>query len=289
MPLIYNPPVIPKGPIKIPGPVGIVLTVISFILQLLGLGSSNTKVLERAINTTWTNLSTSAAFLYNAISGVTDWLKRFFAILIDGLKHIISDILHGHLLNIIKDVRDTLHTLHILFQPILDALDWLHKIYYKYIFKWVVLVQDILSRVRVTLAVFRILGAKWAAKLDADIQRIQGYVTLVMSDITKTLNTVTSWVQIAFDPAGIVRKDFFTGTLFGSLQSVRAASEFGQDRPLFASEARDTEQDRAMIHGGAAILTRNSDGSVKYSDASARMNSRFDEAWNSYGPTPQIH
>jgi hypothetical protein len=289
MGLLYNAPEVPKGPIKIAGPVGVIISLISFILQLLGISSANTGALVKGINTTWVNLSLSASFLYNSVSAITDFLKRFVLILIDGLKHIISDILHGHLLQLIKDVQTMFHALHALFKPIFDALQWLHDHFYKYVYPWIIKVQDLLSRIRVILSAFRILGFKWAAKLDADIARIQGYLTTALQDIVKTLNTVTTWINLAVDPAGVLRGSFFTGTLFSSLGSVKSAVNFGQDRPLFASEQQATDEDKAMMHGGAAILTRNADGSVAYSNASKRINDNLDAAWDSYGPPGRKH
>jgi hypothetical protein len=270
-------------------PLLFVLDIVGFILQLLGFGSVNLKPLEDAVNTTWTNLVFTSSFLYNAIHDIFDFLRKLVAILVDAVKHIIQDIIHGHLKDVLTDLQNLFHSLHDLFKPILDALDTLRKWYYKYIFRWIKLVEEILSRVRVVLALFRILGAKWAAKLDADIAKIQGYLAEFNQAIVGTLNQISTWLNIALDPFGIVRKEFFKGTLFSNLGGLYAANNFGKDRPFTASEAQSNANDKALITSPAGILTRNADGSVKLSDSAQSIADHANNAVDYYGRPGLVH
>jgi hypothetical protein len=266
-------------------PVSIVLDIIGFILRIFGIGGVNLDALTKAVNTTWTNLVFTSTFLYNALRSFWDFARRLLKTILDGLTHIISDILHGHLLQALRDIQKLFHDLHDLFKPILDFIDKLRGWYYKYIYPWVKLVENILSFVRVVLSAFRLLGAKWAAKLDADIAKIQGWISQFNQGVVGTLNSVSTWINFALDPFGIIRKDFFSATTFSQLGTVRRAVGFGGDRYLTASEAANTQGDRAMLGGGAAVLTRNTDGSVTYSDASKRINDGYNAAWKDYGGT----
>lgn len=266
-------------------PVSIVLDIVGFILRLLGFGSPNISALASTINTTWTNLVFTSSFLYNALRSFWDFARKLLAVIVSGLQHIISDILHGHLLQALKDIQKLFHDLHDLFKPILDFIDKLRGWYYKYIYPWVKLVENILSFIRVVLSAFRLLGAKWAAKLDADIAKIQGWISQFNQGIVGTLNGISTWLNFALDPFGLIRKDFFSASAFGNLGTIRHALTFGNNRYLTASEAANTDGDRSMIAGGAAILTRSADGSVTYSDASKRINAGYDTAWKEYGGT----
>jgi hypothetical protein len=269
---------------KLPtGPFGIIIGIVQFILQLFGLGGVDLKPLSDAINNTWANLAVAGAFLYNAIGRITDFLKKLISILIDGLKHIISDILHGHLLAALKDIQAMFHAIHELFKPIIDEIIKLRGYYYKYIFKWVKRIEDVLSIVRVILSAFRILGFKWAAKLDADIQRLQGYITSTLQGIIAPLNLAITWLNFITDPTGIFRKDVFNGTLFNTLPQLWRALSFGKDRQLTASQAQEIADDRGMTRTKDGVLTRNADGSVTYSAAAIRQNDRMDAAWDFYG------
>ena len=278
-----GPPLIPIVP-KLPlGPLGVIIGIVQFIMNLLGFGSIDLRPIEKAINNTWANLAVGAAFLYNTLGAIYDFLKKLFKIVYDALKHIISDVLHGHLRDLLHDIQGLFKQLRQLFGPIIDFLTRLRMWYYKYIYPWIRLVQQILSTVRVILSAFRLLGAKWAAKLDADIQKIQGYITAFTSAIVSTLNAATTWLNFITDPLGLMRKSFFQNSMLGNLKTVFNSVNFGKDRYLSASEAANNDGDRAMAGGGAAILTRNSDGSVTYSDASQRINDAGIKEWNAYG------
>jgi phage-related protein len=263
---------------------GIVMGIVEFLMQLLGFGTPNLKPITDAINNTWANLLNGATFLYNAVGVLRAFVVNFITILVKAIEHILTDIIHGHLLALIHDIQALFKSLKELFQPILNLIDRLRKLYYQYIYKWVKLVQEILSTVRVILSAFKLLGAQWAAKLDADIARIQGYITQFMQAIVGTLNQASTWLNFAVDPLGIMRRDFFNNTLMTSAAGLERALNIGKDRGLTASETANTDGDRAMLKGGAAVLTRNSDGSVTFSDASKRINTNLDAAWNSYGP-----
>lgn len=273
-------PIIPNLPL---GPLGAIIGIVQMIMQLLGFGSVNLKPLTDAVNNTWANLAIGSAFLYNAIGFLTDFFKKLISIISDAIKHIISDIIHGHLLAVIKDIQAMFAALKNLFGPLLRLIQRLRGYFYKYIYPWIKLVQNILSAIRVILSAFKALGAQWAAKLDADIAKIQGYLTQVLQGIVSTLNQASTWLNFALDPSGIVRASFFNNTLFNTLPGLSRAVSFGKDRGLTASESANSDSDRAMLKGGAAVLTRNADGSVTYSDASRRVNTNLDAAWNSYG------
>jgi len=279
-------PFISTGPInvakRIPG-LGFLFDIIEFIAKLFGFGSDPIPAIKNAVNNTWANLLIGTAFLYNQFHFLETFIVGLIKAIVGGLAHIISDILHGHLLTALQDIQKLFHALHDIFAPILQFIDHLRQLYYKYIFKWVVFVQDTLSRIRVILSLFRILGQKWAAQLDADIAKIQGYLSTALIDVVKVLNTITSVIGVMVDPAQVLRKDFFSGTLFSSLKGLRAAVGYGADRTLTPSETASEDGDRALITGGAAVLTRNADGSISYSPAMQRINLGFDNALNYYG------
>lgn len=280
------------GPVEIgtPGsPISVIFGFVDFIVQLLGLGGPDISSLVTATNSTWANLVSGTTFLYNALGFLSRFIEKLISILVRGITHIISDILHGHLLQALKDIQKLFHDLHDLFKPILDFIDKLRGWYYKYIYPWVKLVENILSFIRVVLSAFRLLGAKWAAKLDADIAKIQGWISQLNQGVVGTLNSISTWMNFALDPFGIIRKDFFSATSFANLGTIRHALTFGNNRYLTASEAANTDGDRSMIAGGAAVLTRNADGSVTYSDASQRVNAGYETAWKEYGGTTAVH
>lgn len=218
-------------------------------------------------------------FLGNLVQALVDIFQKVAAFFAHLWQDYIKPAIDG-LVNLYKSIVAWLK--HIL-TPILNIIQRIRNFYYQYIYKWVQLAQQILSIVRAFLAALRILGVKWAAKLDAELAKIQGFITQWTSTFVATLNQATTWLNFIADPLGIVRRDVFKNSLFGSLLQTRNAVRAGSDRALYASEASNTQGDRAMVQGGASVLTRNADGSVNYSDASSRINDGFTAGWNDYG------
>jgi hypothetical protein len=184
----------------------------------------------------------------------------------------------------IQEIYDDIQTwLENFLDPILQIIQTIRDWFDKYIKPWITGIQDAISIIRAMLAALRILGVKWAAKLDADLQKIQGYLTDILQTVVGTLNRATTWLNFLSDPAGIIRRDVFHMNLFSSLPQLSRAVNFGKDRYLTASEAQNTNDDLGLKAGGAAIATQNADGSITYGPSVQRMNSNFDLEWNNYG------
>lgn len=264
-------------------PTTLLIDIVGFIAQLFGFGGNQLKAVNEAIKTTWTNLVLTTGFLYNSVRSVLAFLQKLLKIIVDGLKHVISDVLHGHLLAVLKDLQAMFHAIHDLFAPILKFIAQVQAWYIKYIYRYVKMVEDIISRIRVVLSLFRLLGIKWAAKLDADLARIQGYLTTAMQAIVGTLNTVSTWLTLITDPAGIIRKDFFTGTLFSSLGAVKRAAYFGSNAALSASDLQMMDENHGLVSSRTGILTEHADGTVTLSNASKRMQEQSSAAVDYFG------
>lgn len=255
--------------------IGIISDAISFLVSLV---NGVIQILDAVFTSIW-----------NVIVNVVGTIVSVFQKLGTFFVHLWSDYIKPAIHGLIDLYHEISARLHQIFDPLIRIIQRVRTWFYRYIYPWIRLAQQILSAIRAVLALFRILGARWAAKLDADIQRIQGYLTTALTDIVGTLNSVSTWLNFALDPFGLIRKDFFSASAFGNLGTIRHALTFGNNRYLTASEAANTDGDRNMIAGGAAVLTRNADGSVTYSDASKRINAGYDTAWKEYGGTTAVH
>src|SRR5262250_3258509 len=105
MPFIWNPP---KAPPKVTAgppnfPLDFIFNILSFILQIIGILSSPIPAIEQAVNNTWQNFMFTSAFFFNFLGAIQTFLGKLFTIILSGLAHIINDIIHGHLLQMIKD------------------------------------------------------------------------------------------------------------------------------------------------------------------------------------------
>lgn len=236
-----------------------------------------------ALEYIWVVLVNVVEYLWAVIVFIGNFLFNLFGILGGFVKRVISDIIHGNFRDLVQAFWDLQENLRILFAPILAVIQWLRASYFQYVYPWVLRVQELLSELRGFLVVFKLLGFKWASKLDQDIQAIQATITRIQQDIIKTLNTMTSLIQLFVDPAGIFRRDFLAGTLFSSLAAVKRAVAWGAGRALTTKEQASQDGDKNLFAGGANVATRNADGSVTYSAAMQIINANGDAAAAYYG------
>jgi hypothetical protein len=228
-------------PIEVGGPtnpVGVVVTIIEFLATLLGIGGNSTAVLTRAINTTWTNLVFTTAFLYNAIGFLTDFIKKLLGIIVGGIAHIITDILHGHLKKVLEDIQALLHALHNLFAPLIAWLRKLQAIQRQYQLQTMRRIVNLIQRARQILVVFRLLHLKFAQKLDAWLAGIEGKIITREMDIARKTNEILGWVDFVTDPFGALRGTAVFGPIGTLLRSLAAAARAADLDKVFPQLAR---------------------------------------------------
>lgn len=225
--------------------------------------------------------------VFNAIAQVINSIITFLENFPEHLKDFLDDLWNEVIVPAIEKIQqiyDDIQTwLQNLLDPIIQFIQEVRAWFLKYIYPWIQRVQNIISITRAILSALRILGVKWAAKLDADLAKIQGYITGVFQDIIKPLNESLTWLNFLADPAGLFRTQTLSNSLFANLSSVYRSVNWGKNRGLSASEAQNTQEDISLAGGGANVLTRNADGSVTYSDASQRINANASKAWNYFG------
>ncbi len=201
----YEPAPLPIPPLPPFDPVSIALDIVGFFLQLLGLGGPDLSVLSDAINNTWLNLVTSSAFLYNTLDFFFGFMKQLLHILIGGLLHILSDILHGHLKKVLEDIQKLLHSLHNLFAPLLA---WLRKLQ--------------------------------AIQRQMQLPGIEGRIITRELEIARKTNELIAWVNLVADPFGALRGTTVFGPIGRFLQALAGAARAADLDKVFPQLARHT-------------------------------------------------
>jgi phage-related protein len=242
-----------------------------------------------AVNALISVLNNVFGFIWTAIKDFAFAVVDIFQKAGSFFVHLWTDYLKPFVSGVLRIYNAIRVRLAAIFAPILRIIARVRAWFFHYIYPWIHLVQEILSRIRVILTLFRILGAKWAAKLDADIQRIQGYIAQFNAEIVGTLNQVTTWLNIAIDPLGIIRKDFFTGTLFSALGAVKRAAAFGNNRMMTGTEQKHEAQDTALVFDPGSAVTMSAGGGIVYGDALTRINDSASNALDYYGRAPALH
>ncbi len=278
--MLYFNPVEVGGPTN---PVGFALTLLEFLAGLLGLGQGSTQVLQDAINNTYQNLVNTSAFLYNGLGFLTDSLKNIF----DKIKDWLDDLRWAVIVPIIEKIQqiidDITTWLANFLDPIITFLQNILKWYVTYIKPYLMDIQEALSVMRTFLSLLQVLGVKWAAKLNADLEIIQAWVTTVIQDITETVNTISSVLGLMVDPTGILRRDMFAGSLFSSLAGIKRATGAGTDRPSTAGELSQANSNNALVTGDNPAVLINPDGTVTYAPGMSAVDADVRQGYGAYG------
>src|SRR5215472_3603362 len=102
-------------------------------------------------------------------------------------------------------------------QQLKKQIDWYYNTYIRPI-------MDRLQRIRRVLFLFRILGFKWARKLDQDIAKLEAKINQQFLLTQKAINQVIDWVTFITDPFGLFNPVIFAlsaiksiGDLFNAL------------------------------------------------------------------------
>jgi len=108
-----------------------------------------------------------------------------------------------------------------LLSPILRWIKLLRALYDQYFNQFVKPILKILRQMRQVLQVFKLLGFKWAARLDADIARIEGKIVALYTQLRAYLNIATTWIQLIIDPTGILRRNPLFAAIIRSAPELR--------------------------------------------------------------------
>jgi hypothetical protein len=165
----------------------------------------------------WQNVvNVVIAKLYDLVQRILAWLQRLLAPLIDFLKKLKAQ------------------------------LDWYFQTFIKPIF-------DFLQRLRRILAVFRLLGFKWAAKLDQDIAHIESQLAKNFLLAEQAINTALNWINFITDPLGLYNPVLFALSAIASIGDLFNALWQSQTFGLPAYPTTDQQQTAAKYTQPVAL------------------------------------
>jgi hypothetical protein len=265
----FEPPVVGGDPLAPPGePVGDA-PVIGYLLDFT---SYLLNGLIAAIN-----------WLIQAIEYVGDFLLALAQTVLSHLRDVFAWLRDHVIKPLLDDYRALKAWLTKVLGPIIQFIQKWYAWYQKYILKWQLRIQELIARLRTIVQLFRLLGFKWAAQLDADLRKIQSYVTDSIVDVVKTVNGILNVLNAVIDPSLILRKDFFAATLFSNLGAVKRAVGYGGNRPTDPSEQKQIDNAHGEVFGSGALATGAPGKPLTYTPAVAMTDASLDAQIASYG------
>jgi len=197
--------------------------------QVQGLANAVSQVEKAA----WENTLNLGAFAYGALSDVIGSLGDAIKKIGSALEHLLKDIIFGHLLALIKAIRDFLKHLHDLIAPLIKELQTLQRQYNQIVGKQMRRYLDLIQRIRKFLVPFRLLHLGFAKKLDAKLVALESDIGAKWAKLIAHENLILGVLNTIVDPRNLLRPGSTLGSLGAMIAAVHGAIGAADMRTLF--------------------------------------------------------
>lgn len=246
------------------------LGLISGVIQTLsGLYGGDTTRLWSGISGASSFFSSSLRDAFGFISDVVSKIKNALQwVWVNVIKAVLTKILAAY-----SKLRDLLKRI---FGPVLDLIKKIRAFYQNYFNQFVKPMLKVIRQMRQVLQIFKLLGFKWAARLDGDLARIENKIVQAYVTLFQYLNIATSWIQLIVNPTGILRRNPLFGAIIRSAPELVNLMDHATQRPLTPDEQDRQRRNKAWFTDGAMAGTRTywKDGQLSPDDA--QIMQRFD-------------
>jgi len=221
-------------------------------------------------------------FLYAALVAIAQALVTGIKLIARGFAHVISDIVHGRFLHLFQDYLDLKAKLTAWLAPVLRILHRIKAIFDKFVLAPLMRYINLIQQMRKFLVVFRILGFKWAKKLDAQLADMERRVVQNVLVLESWINFAISAVSLIVDQSLIMRKNFLLASLLSFLGAVKRVVFFGANRTPSSDETKQSQQDKAALSPTTHLIQSGFGSTAVYYPTVARMNERMDQMLANY-------
>ncbi len=198
-----------------------------------GLGAGFFDTLVGGINST-------LSFLWGVLKGIVKALAAF-------RKHLWETIVKKvlpKLLDLFTRLKGILTTIFNIAWQILDQLRFLIDYIYKHFVRpYLIMIQ----RVRQVLTVFRLLGFKWARRLDARLAALEAKIISVFLLVRAPINQIISFLGLLADPLAILRRNPVIAAVLRDAAEIKNAIDRATAHPQTQAEVNASNEDNGWF------------------------------------------
>lgn len=210
-----------------------------------------------ALNFIWVELVAAINFIWNALLTVAKVLVQAAKVVARGFVHLIGDVLQ-RFKRLFQDFMDLKAKITAWLQPILRIIQRIRAIFNQLVLAPMMRMINLIQQVRKFLVVFRLLGFRWAKRLDNQLAGLEQKIIENTLVLQSWLNFALSILQIAIDPTMIMKRNFLLASLLSALGALKRVVFFGHNRSLSTDEQNTVKQSNALldkntqyVHGNA--------------------------------------
>lgn len=229
----------------------------------------------------WSVLVAVANYIWSALN----WLGHFFYTLFEDVKKafkwIWKEVIKGGLTKLVTLIQKIRTWLSTTLKPLVDFIKKVRKWYDDFFNRWIKPVLKMIQTMRKVLTIFRLLGFKWAIRLDADLAMVEQRIVKYYSVLRGYINQAITWIDLIIDPSGILRRNPLFAALIASQNELRNMVLTAPTRPLTGSETDSQTRDRNQATSATQksnFTTYYTQGQVTPDDDVARK--QFASSWD---------
>ncbi len=145
------------------------------------------------------------AVIVAVLRAVILFLGKAFSVVFKGIRHVISDIVHGRFLHLWEDYLKLKAKLKAWFEKHLGWLLRLRQAFDQWFRRTIVPILNLLQRIRRVLAIFRVFHLKFAEKLDALLGRLESKIIRNVLVLRQKVNEISTIINLILDPSLVIR------------------------------------------------------------------------------------
>jgi len=214
----------------------------------------------------WSGIQAIGTFIATSLSAVVSWIvdtalpailttlttlgslvAKGFGYFLKGLRHVLSDIVHGRFVHLWRDYLNLKNVLNNWFTAHFGWLIKLRNVYSNWYKTTIQPVLDVINHVRGVLKIFRLFHLKFAERLDNYLGKLESKIIHNSLVLRQKINEILDYVDLVLDPAGLVRRNIFLGSAAGALRGLFNSLGLGFGRKLSTAEQRDGARERHRL------------------------------------------
>jgi hypothetical protein len=239
-----------------------------------------------ALQFLWQLLVLVFQFLYNALVAIVNALIKVVQIVVRGFIHFFTTILPNFLKRLYQDYIDLKAKITAWLQPVLRILLRIRQLFQQYVLAPLLRTINLIQHLRQFLVIFRLLGFKWAARLDNYLSKLEQQLVQNVLVIQAWINLAISVLDLIIDPSMILRKNFLLASLLSFLGAVKRVFFFGANRTPSTDEKAQAHQDSGSLSKGSNLLVSGFGSGATYSPTVERILPCLDSAIAYYSAKP---
>lgn len=187
------------------------------------------------------NLANNIVDLGQHIADILHAVGGFFHTLWGFLKKLWNDYIKKAIQWLADHVKRLREWLKRTIGPIIKRLQKIKKWYDEHILKQQLRMLQTIQTIRNFLGILRLFHVKFAEQLDRKLADIQNRIVTVVDLTRGTLNNIINLLAAVYDPSLLLKRNAISASLLASIGALKRIVNFGNGRPLFASEAADAQ------------------------------------------------